>query len=47
MIHVEVIFVYSVRKGSNFMLSQVHIQLPQHHVLRKWLSVSEPQSPHL
>ena len=35
MIHVELIFVYGVRKRSNFMFFYVDLQLSQHHLLKR------------
>ena len=32
--HFEFIFVYGVRKYSNFILSHVAVQFPQHHLLK-------------
>ena len=33
--HFEFIFVYSVRKCSNFILSDKAVQFPQHHLLKR------------
>ena len=44
LLHFELIFIYGVRKGSNFILLYVHIQLSQHHwwkklfLLNDWLT---------
>ena len=35
LIHFEFIFVYGVRKCSNFILSHVAIQFSQHHLLKR------------
>ena len=35
LIHFEFIFVYGVRKCSNFILSHVAVQFSQHHLLKK------------
>ena len=35
LIHFEFIFVYGVRKCSNFILLHVAVQLSQHHLLKK------------
>lgn len=35
MTHFELIFVYGVRKRSNFMFLYVDLQLSQHHVLKR------------
>ena len=34
LIHLEFIFVYGVRKYSNFILLHVAVQFPQHHLLK-------------
>ena len=34
-IHFEFIFVYGVRKCSNFILVHVSVQFPQHHLLKR------------
>ena len=34
LIHFEFIFVYGIRKCSNFILSHVAVQFPQHHFLK-------------
>ena len=39
LIHFEFIFVYGVRKCSNFILLQVAVQFSQHHLLKR-LSLS-------
>jgi len=39
LIHVEFIFVYGVRKRSNFILLDVAVQFSQHHLLKR-LSLS-------
>ena len=35
LIHFEFIFVYGVRECSNFILSHVAVQFPQHHLLKR------------
>ena len=35
LIHFEFIFVYDVRKCSNFILSKVAVQFSQHHLLKR------------
>ena len=35
LVHFEFIFVYGVRKCSNFSLSLMAVQFPQHHLLKK------------
>ena len=35
LIHLEFIFVYGVRKCSNFILLHVDLQFPQHHLLKR------------
>ena len=35
LIHFEFIFVYGVRKCSNFVLLHVAVQFPQHHLLKR------------
>ena len=39
LVHFELIFVYGVRKCSNFILSHVAVQFSQHHLLKR-LSLS-------
>ena len=36
LIHFEIIFVYGVRKCSNFILLHMAIQFSQHHLLKRW-----------
>ena len=35
LIHFELIFVYGIRKCSNFICLHVAVQFPQHHLLKK------------
>ena len=35
LVHFEFTFVYGVRKCSNFSLSRMAVQFPQHHLLKK------------
>ena len=35
LIHLEFIFVHGVRECSNFILLQVAVQFPQHHLLKR------------
>ena len=37
--HPELIFVYNIREGSNFILLHVNIQLSQHHISHSMLSM--------
>ena len=39
LIHFEFIFVYGVRKCSNFILLQVAVQFSQHHLLKRLLAL--------
>ena len=35
--HFKLIFVYSVKEGSNFILYHMDIQFSQHHLLERWV----------
>ena len=35
LIHFEFVFVYGVRKSSNFIILHIAVQFPQHHLLKR------------